>query len=124
MSETEHMREVLMQLAGERREGGTFCPSEAARRLSADWRPLMPRVREMAAELMEEGKLICTQRGEPAHPRTTRGAIRLARAGVIEGHGSSYLANEADHPCEHGGSLGVFLEPAQSRKDHAAGNGI
>ena len=124
MSETEHMREVLMQLAGERREGGTFCPSEAARRLSADWRPLMPRVREVAAELMEEGKLICTQHGEPAHPRTTRGAIRLARAGVIEGHGSSHLANEADHTREHGGSLGVLLEPAQSRKDHAAGNGI
>ena len=124
MSETEQMREVLMQLAEERREGGTFCPSEAARRLSADWRPLMPRVREMAAELMEEGKLICTQRGEPAHPRTTRGAIRLARAGVIEGHGSSYLANEADHTREHGGSLGVLLEPAQSGKDHTPGAGL
>jgi hypothetical protein len=40
----------------------------------------MPRVRELAAELMEEGKLVCTQRGEPAHPLTTHGAIRLAEA--------------------------------------------
>ena len=124
MSETEQMREVLMQLAEERREGCTFCPSEAARLISADWRPLMPRVREVAAELMEKGKLVCTQRGAPAHPRTTRGAIRLARAGVIEGHGSSHLADEADHPREHGGSLGIFLEPAQSGKDHTTGAGL
>lgn len=79
MSDAERMREVLMQLAGERRDGCTFCPSEAARRLSADWRPLMPRVRDVAAGLVEEGKLACTQRGETAHPLTTRGAIRLAK---------------------------------------------
>lgn len=79
MSDTERMREALMQLADERRNGCTFCPSEAARRLSADWRPLMPRLREVAAGLVEEGKLACTQRGEAAHPLTTRGAIRLAK---------------------------------------------
>ena len=78
MSETERMREVLMLLASERRDGSTFCPSEAARRLSKDWRSLMPRVREVAADLMAEGKLVCTQRGEPAHPLRTKGAIRLA----------------------------------------------
>lgn len=80
MSEAGRIREVLMQLAGERREGCTFCPSEAARRLSDDWRPLMPRVREVAAELMAEGRLVCTQRGEPAHPLQSKGAIRLAEA--------------------------------------------
>jgi hypothetical protein len=78
MSDTERIRETLMQLAKERRDGCTFCPSEAARRLSKDWRPLMPRVREVAAELMDEGKLVCTQRGKPAHPLHTKGAIRLA----------------------------------------------
>jgi ribosomal protein L27 len=40
----------------------------------------MPRVRELAAELVAAGQLVCTQRGEPAHPLTTRGAIRLAAA--------------------------------------------
>ena len=83
----ERIREVLMQLASERRAGCTFCPSEAARRLSADWRPLMSRVREVAAELMEEGKLVCMQRGEPAHPLATRGAIRLAIRVPLESTG-------------------------------------
>jgi hypothetical protein len=68
----------LLDLAARRGEGATFCPSEAARGLSKDWRPLMPRVREVAALLVMDGKLICTQRGMPAHPQTTRGAIRLA----------------------------------------------
>lgn len=80
MSDTERIRETLMQLAKERRDGCTYCPSEAARRLSRDWRPLMPLVREVAADLVEEGKLVCAQRGEPAHPLTTKGAIRLAEA--------------------------------------------
>jgi|UniRef100_UPI0037834669 hypothetical protein len=80
MSEADRIREVLMQIARGKSDGCTFCPSEAARRLSDEWRTLMPRVRELAAELMEEGKLVCTQRGEPAHPLTTHGAIRLAEA--------------------------------------------
>ena len=75
------IRAKLLDLAARRSEGATFCPSEAARGLSKDWRPLMPRVREVAAALVDDGKLVCTQRGEPAHPLTTRGAIRLARPG-------------------------------------------
>lgn len=79
MIRDEAIRAKLLELAQRRSAGATFCPSEAARGLSTDWRPLMPRVRTVAAELLEEGQLICTQRGEPAHPLTTRGAIRLAR---------------------------------------------
>jgi hypothetical protein len=74
------LRQLLLDLAHERAEGATFCPSEVARRASADWRPLMPHVRELAAELVASGQLVCTQRGEPAHPLATRGAIRLAAA--------------------------------------------
>lgn len=70
---------TLLELAAARSAGATFCPSEAARRLSKDWRPLMQPVREAAAVLVDEGKLVCTQRGEPAHPLKTKGAIRLAR---------------------------------------------
>lgn len=75
------IRAKLLDLAARRSEGATFCPSEAARSLSKDWRPLMPSVREVAAGLVHDGKLVCTQCGEPAHPLTTRGAIRLARPG-------------------------------------------
>lgn len=76
----EAIRAKLLDLAARRSEGATFCPSEAARVLSEDWRPLMPRVREVATDLVEDGKLVCTQRGLPAHPLTTCGAIRLAKS--------------------------------------------
>ncbi|WP_395740740.1 DUF3253 domain-containing protein [Prosthecobacter sp.] len=74
------IRECLLRLAASRSEGATYCPSEAARQLSGEWRPLMPRVREVAAELVDEGLLVCTQKGEPADPVAARGPIRLARA--------------------------------------------
>ena len=56
----------------------TFCPSETARALATDWRQLMPEIRRVAATLCDAGELQCTQRGQPTHPPTARGAIRLA----------------------------------------------
>jgi hypothetical protein len=37
----------------------------------------MPEVRRIGAELMLEGVLVCTQKGIPADPLCTRGAIRF-----------------------------------------------
>lgn len=71
-------RKILLELAAERDGEATFCPSEAARRLQADWRPLMSQVREAAAVLVEEGRLVCTQRGKEVNPREAKGPIRLA----------------------------------------------
>jgi hypothetical protein len=56
----------LLALAARRRDGAMFCPSEVARVLSDDWRPLMPRVREVAAVLVDDGTFVCAQRGLPA----------------------------------------------------------
>ncbi len=67
---------VLMALAEQRGPDKSFCPSEAARRLSDDWRPLMPRIRDIAARL----PLLATQKGAPVDPRTARGPIRLRLA--------------------------------------------
>ncbi len=64
---------ALMKLAVAR-AGRTFCPSEAARALSDDWRPLMDRVRRVAATL----PLKATQRGAPVDPVGARGPIRLS----------------------------------------------
>jgi hypothetical protein len=64
---------VLMDLAHRRGRGATFCPSEAARALSADWRPLMSEVRRVAAGL----PLRATQGGREVDPRAARGPIRL-----------------------------------------------
>ncbi|CUX82947.1 DUF3253 domain-containing protein [Roseibaca calidilacus] len=73
-------RAALMALAQERGAGKSFCPSEAARRLSADWRPLMPLIRKAAAELQSAGALQATQKGQPVHPERARGPIRLTLA--------------------------------------------
>nr|WP_025311944.1 DUF3253 domain-containing protein [Roseibacterium elongatum] len=67
----------LMRLARLRGADKTFCPSEVARELSADWRPLMPKVRRVAAGL----PLIATQRGAAVDPVTARGPIRLRLVG-------------------------------------------
>ena len=64
---------VLMDLAHRRGRGATFCPSEAARALSADWRLLMPEVWRVAAGL----PLRATQKGVPVDPVADRGPIRL-----------------------------------------------
>lgn len=65
--------EVLMDLAHRRGGGRSFCPSEAARALAEDWRPLMAEVRRVAAGL----PLMATQKGAPVDPVTARGPIRL-----------------------------------------------
>ncbi|MEM9435573.1 MAG: DUF3253 domain-containing protein [Pseudomonadota bacterium] len=66
--------EALRALAGEK-VGKTFCPSEAAKRVAEDWRPLMPRVRALAAAV----GLTATQKGVPVDPIKARGPIRLSR---------------------------------------------
>ncbi len=73
------IRTLLLHLAEERGPDATFCPSDAARRLAKDWRPLMDEVREVAATLVGEGALRCTQKGRKVHPLTAKGAIRLGK---------------------------------------------
>ncbi|MBV0911636.1 DUF3253 domain-containing protein [Anianabacter salinae] len=64
---------ALMDLAHARGAGKTFCPSEAARALAAEWRPLMPDVRRVASAL----PLSATQGGAPVDSVAARGPIRL-----------------------------------------------
>jgi len=68
--------DALMARADRLRPGTTFCPSEVARALASDWRPLMPLVRDVAGELPA---LIATQKGVPVDPITAKGPIRLGR---------------------------------------------
>lgn len=70
--------EIERQVAarGER----SVCPSEVARALAEDWRPLMPAVREEAGALLDAGELRVTQKEADVDPRTARGPIRLRRA--------------------------------------------
>jgi hypothetical protein len=54
--------------------GKTICPSDAARALAQDWRPLMDPVREVARAMPE---IEITQGGEVVDLDTARGPIRL-----------------------------------------------
>ena len=78
-SEAEIERAILAALS-RRAPGRSVCPSEPARALAADWRPLMPRIRAVAARLAREGRLVATRRGAPVDPEAPGGPIRLAAA--------------------------------------------
>ena len=70
---------AILDLLAQRDEGKTICPSEAARALGGDdgFRPLMPLVRDAAADLVARGELEVTQSGEVVDPAAARGPIRL-----------------------------------------------
>lgn len=69
--------EALADLAATRGTDATFCPSEAARALARDWRPLMPLVREVAAEMQAAGDLAAFKSGAPVDLAAARGPVRL-----------------------------------------------
>jgi hypothetical protein len=71
------IRDAILTAVRDRGAGRTVCPSEVARSLAEDWRPLMPRVRDIAAVLAEEGRIAVTQKGEPFDARSAAGPIRL-----------------------------------------------
>ena len=73
--------DAILTLAHERGAGRTLCPSEVARRLSEDWRPLMDEVRRVAAGLAEDGRIRVTRKGCEVEARTARGPIRLGLPG-------------------------------------------
>ncbi|MEM1233410.1 MAG: DUF3253 domain-containing protein [Pseudomonadota bacterium] len=66
---------AAMWALAEARAGKTFCPSEVARRVAQDWRPLMPRVRALS----KAQGLRATQRGQAVDAENARGPIRLGK---------------------------------------------
>ncbi|MEO0938732.1 MAG: DUF3253 domain-containing protein [Pseudomonadota bacterium] len=65
---------AIRDLAHKRGRGKSFCPSEAARALSPEWRALMPDIRRVAADLPD---IQATQKGAEVDPQTAKGPIRL-----------------------------------------------
>jgi uncharacterized protein DUF3253 len=64
------------RLAGVR-PGATICPSEVARELAADWRPLMEPTRAAARRLVIRGEAEILQHGAVVDPESARGPIRI-----------------------------------------------
>ena len=68
---------TILDLLARRAPGKTICPSDAARALHDDFRPLMDPVRRVARALVARGELEVTQSGRVVDIDTARGAIRL-----------------------------------------------
>ena len=68
------IRRKILELLERLEPGKTICPSDAARALLQDWRPLMDPVRRAATQMQE---VEITQKGSVVDPDTARGPIRL-----------------------------------------------
>lgn len=77
MSDDAHIARAILDAVEARGAGKTICPSEVARILSDDWRPLMRDIRRVAQSLADGGALSITQKGQSAHALRTKGPIRL-----------------------------------------------
>ena len=73
------LEQAIRQLLERRAAGGTICPSEAARAVADDWRPLLERTRMAARRLAAQGEVEITQGGRVVDPDTARGAVRVRR---------------------------------------------
>ena len=80
-SKRSQISKQLLSLADQRGNDKTFCPSEVARIVAPEnWRELMDTVRDVATTLIDEGKLVCKQRGEVVEIREAIGPIRLQQS--------------------------------------------
>lgn len=58
----------------------SICPSDVARTVGgASWRPVMPDVRRVAADLADRDEIIVTQKQQPVSIREARGPVRIIR---------------------------------------------
>ena len=55
----------------------SICPSEVARGLAEEWRPLMGVVRKAAVRMAQAGQIEILRKGKPIDPAETHGVIRL-----------------------------------------------
>jgi hypothetical protein len=73
-------RRAILDLLAQRDAGKTICPSEAARVVGGtEYRERMDAVRDAARDLVTEGEIEVTQRGEVVDLDAARGPIRLRR---------------------------------------------
>ncbi len=78
VSMEDQLREAILDLLARRGPGKTICPSEVARAVAGDgFRPLMATTREVARQLVREGRIEVTQKGEVVDLVSARGPIRL-----------------------------------------------
>lgn len=67
--------EILRQVTD--RADGSICPTDVARALREEWRPILSQVRRVAVRLAREGRIDILRKGKPVAPEEMRGVIRL-----------------------------------------------
>jgi hypothetical protein len=72
---------AILGLLSARAGSATICPSEAARAVATDWRPLLEPARQAARRLAAAGQIEVLQGGRVVDPTTAKGPIRLRRRG-------------------------------------------
>ncbi len=78
MATEDRLRDAILSLLADRDPGKTICPSDAARAVGgAQFRGLMETTRQVAAGLVQEGRIEVTQKGEAVDLASARGPIRL-----------------------------------------------
>lgn len=82
MRHADRIASTMLTLLRTRAEDATICPSEVARAIEpANWRPLMPQVRDVAMTLAAAGEVELRQRGRRIAPFSEiRGPLRIALA--------------------------------------------
>jgi hypothetical protein len=77
------IEKCMLELLGRRATTASICPSDVARALVHDedgWRALMPSIRQVAARLAREERIVMTQKGARLNPESSiHGPIRLRR---------------------------------------------
>lgn len=80
----EALKPIILRLCAESDRARSIDPTEAARAAGSDprdgtsWRIVVRAVRQAAAELADEGKLLVLRKGKPVDIRAVKGVIRLA----------------------------------------------
>jgi uncharacterized protein DUF3253 len=78
----DRLRAAILALTSARGADSSTCPSDAARAVAEDWRPLLPQARELARELARAGQVRLTQRDRVLDPDGEwRGPIRIRLPG-------------------------------------------
>ncbi|MEM9026235.1 MAG: DUF3253 domain-containing protein [Verrucomicrobiota bacterium] len=77
MSESYPIESVMMELLEKRGSGKSCCPSEVARLLSNEWRPLMKEINVIARKLAKDGRIRITQKGQKVDPDSLKGPYRI-----------------------------------------------
>ncbi len=86
MASSQAIEAAILALLSDRESSKTICPSEVARKLAPrQWKTLMPGVREVAARMALEGRLIATQKGKEVNALLAHGPIRLKAMESIHG---------------------------------------